>query len=129
MTNFCILCIITKEIIFLFIRNTKMELPEQYQNLLIGQKRLIVSNLILQYWNKKTQEIVDHLNDDQVEFLFSYFFTESKEVREKMWNDMQKKYELVLKELEVVAEKLQKINLHFSELLASKQDIESFWKH
>lgn len=46
-----------------------------------------------------------------------------------MWNDMQKKYELVLKELEVVAEKLQKINLHFSELLASKQDIESFWKH
>ncbi len=106
-----------------------MKLPEQYQNLLIEQKRLIVSNLILQYWNKKTQEIVDHLNDDQVEFLFTYFFTESKEVREKMWDDMQKKYELVLKELELVAEKLQKLHLHFSELLASKQDIESFWKH
>ncbi len=114
----------------LFIRdNIKMKLPEQYQNLLIEQKRLIVSNLILQYWNKKTQEIVDHLNDDQVEFLFTYFFTESKEVREKMWDDMQKKYELVLKELELVAEKLQKLHLHFSELLASKQDIESFWKH
>ena len=106
-----------------------MKLPEQYQNLLIEQKRLIVSNLILQYWYKKTQEIVDHLSDDQVEFLFTYFFTESKEVSEKMWDDMQKKYELVLKELELVAEKLQKLHLHFSELLASKQDIESFWKH
>ena len=73
-----------------------MKLPEQYQNLLIEQKRLIVSNLILQYWDKKTQEIVDRLSDDQVEFLFSYFFTESKEAREKMWDDMQKKYKLVL---------------------------------
>ena len=43
-----------------------------------------------------------------------------------MWDDIQKKYELVLKELELVAEKLQKLHLHFSELLASKQDIESF---
>ena len=106
-----------------------MELPEQYKNLLIEQKRLIVSNLIFQYWNKKIQHVVDNLSDDQIEFLFCYFFTESKEAREKMWHDMQKKYVLLLKDLEVVAEKLQKLDLHFSELLATKQDIESFWKH
>ena len=115
--------------ILFFKKYLRMELPEQYKNLAIEQKRMIVSNLIFQYWNKKVQEIVDNLSDDQVEFLFSYFFTESREAREKMWNDMQQKYELLLKEMEVVAERLQKLNLRFSEMLATQQDIENFWKH
>ncbi len=106
-----------------------MDLPEQYKNLDINQKRTIVANLIAQYWNKKIQEMVDGLNDDQIEFLFTYFFTESKEKREKMWNEMQKKYELVLQELEQVADRLQKLNLQFSELLAAKEDVEEFGKN
>ncbi len=73
--------------------------------------------------------MVDGFNEDQIEFLFTYFFTESKEVREKMWNSMQKTYESVLKELEQVADKLQTINLQLSELLAEREDVESFWKN
>jgi len=106
-----------------------MKLPEQYKKLDIDQKRVIVSNLIDQYWNKKTQKLVENLSNDQVDFLFTYFFTESRETRERMWDDMQKKYELVLKELEQVADKLQKLNLEFSELLAKKNDIEDFKKN
>ena len=105
-----------------------MHLPEQYKNLDINQKRLIVNNLISQFWNPKVQEMVEWFNEDQIEFLFTYFFTESKEDRERMWNDMQKKYESVLKELEQVANKLQNINLQLSELLSEKEDIASFGK-
>lgn len=105
-----------------------MHLPEQYKNLDINQKRLIVCNLISQFWNPKVQEMVEGFNEDQIEFLFTYFFTESREDRERMWNDMQKKYESVLKELEKVANKLQNINLQLSELLAEREDVASFGK-
>ena len=74
------------------------------------------------------QETAERFSEDQIEFLFTYFFTESKETRERMWNDMQKKYETVLKELEQVADKLQHINLKLSELLAEREDVESFGK-
>lgn len=103
-----------------------MHLPEQYKNLDINQKRLIVHNLISQFWNEKVQEMVEWFNEDQIEFLFTYFFTEDKEVRERMWNDMQRTYESVLKELEQVADRLQNINLQLSELLAEREDVESF---
>lgn len=103
-----------------------MKLPEQYKNLTIDQKRIVVSNLVAQYWNKKYQDMVDSLTDEQVEFLFKYFFTESKEEREKMWSDMKKKYESALNDLENVANRLQKLNLQFAELLAKKQDAEEF---
>lgn len=105
-----------------------MKIPEQFNNLDISKKRLIVSNLIMHYWNKKTQELVKNLRDDQIDFLFTYFFTESKETREKMWNDVQKKYESALNELEKIANRLQKLNLQFAELLGEREDIESFWK-
>lgn len=103
-----------------------MNLPEQYKDLDIEQRRTVVVNLIDQYWDKKTQWMLDHLSDQQIDFLFTYFFTESKEKRERMWSDMQKKYELVLQELEQVADRLQKLNLKFSELLAAKEDAEEF---
>ena len=103
-----------------------MHLPEQYKNLDINQKRLIVHNLISQFWNEKVQEMVEWFNEDQIEFVFTYFFTEDKEVRERMWNDMQRTYESVLKELEQVADRLQNINLQLSELLAEREDVESF---
>lgn len=128
LTKFIVLCIIETELIFYFIQKHKMHLPEQYKNLNPEQKRLIVYNLISQYWNKKVQKMVENFNEDQIEFLFTYFFTESRETRERMWDDMQKKYEIVLKELEQVADRLQKLNLEFSELLVSKQDIEEFGK-
>lgn len=105
-----------------------MHLPEQYRNLDIDQKRVIVHNLISQFWNEKVQEMVKGFNKDQIEFLFTYFFTEDKEVREKMWSAMQKTYESMLKELEQVADKLQSINLKLSELLSEKEDVESFGK-
>ena len=105
-----------------------MHLPEHYKDLDINQKRLIVHNLIFQFWDKKIQEIVENLNENQIEFLFTYLFTESKEKRERMWNDVQKRYESVLKDLEQVADKLQNVNLKLSELLAEREDIESFGK-
>jgi exonuclease VII small subunit len=43
-----------------------------------------------------------------------------------MWNDVQKKYESALNELEKIANRLQKLNLQFAELLAEREDIESF---
>ena len=105
-----------------------MKIPEEYDNLDIDKKRLIVTNLVVHYWNEKTQKLVKNLRDDQIDFLFTYFFTESKETREKMWNDVQRKYESALHELEKIANRLQKLNLQFAELLAEKEDIESFGK-
>lgn len=73
--------------------------------------------------------MVDNLTDEQVEFLFKYFFTESKEEREKMWNDMRIKYESALNDLKEIAKKMQKLNLQFAELLAKKEDAEEFRKN
>lgn len=105
-----------------------MILPEQYKNLDKEQKRVIVANLIAQFWNKKIQEMVEKLTDDQVDFLFTYFFTESREARERMWDNMQKKYEDTLKEIEYIAEKIQMLNIQYREFLAQKKDIEEFRK-
>lgn len=105
-----------------------MKLPEQYKNLTKQEKRVVVLNLIAQYWNKKYQEMMNNLTEEQVDFLFKYFFTESKEEREKMWNNMRKKYESALKDLEEIAKKLQKLDLQFAELLATKKDAEEFRK-
>ena len=103
-----------------------MKLPKQYENLNIDQKRVVVLNLIDEYWNKKYQETIVHLSNEQVEFLFQYFFTESKEEREKMWMDMRNKYEKAVKDLEKLTSKLQKLNLEFAELLAKRKDAEEF---
>lgn len=106
----------------------RMKLPEQYKNLTIEQKRTVVANLIAQYWDEGIQNLADNISDEQVEFLFTYFFTESKEKRERMWQDMQKKYEATLKEVEYIAEKIQMLNIQYKEFLASKNDIETFLK-
>ena len=106
-----------------------MDLPEQYKNLTKEEKRIVVLNLISQYWNKKYQETMDNLTDEQVDFLFKYFFTKSKEDREKMWNNMKKKYETALKEIKELAKRLQKLDLQFAELLAKKKDAEEFRKN
>lgn len=103
-----------------------MKLPEQYKNLTIDQKRVVVLNLIDEYWNKKYQETIAHLTNEQVEFLFKYFFTESKEEREKMWNEMKKKYETALHDLKRLTNKLQSLNLEFAELLSKREDAEEF---
>lgn len=103
-----------------------MKLPEQYKNLTKQEKRIIVLNLIDEYWNKKYKDMTDNLTEEQVEFLFKYFFTESKEEREKMWMDMRTKYENAVKDLEKLTNKLQKLNLEFAELLAKRKDAEEF---
>ncbi len=105
-----------------------MKLPEQYKNLTIEQKRIVIANLIAQYWNKDIQDLVDHIGDEQVEFLFKYFFTESKEKRERMWADMQKKYEAKIREIEYIAEKIQLLNIQYKEMLSSQKDVETFLK-
>ena len=105
-----------------------MKLPDQYKNLTIEQKRIVVANLIAQYWDNWIQNLADNIWDEQIEFLFTYFFTESKEERERMWHDMQVKYETTLKEIEYIAEKIQMLNIQYKEFLASKQDIETFLK-
>lgn len=101
-----------------------MKLPEQYKNLTLEQKKNVISNLISQFWNEKIQWLSDHLWDSQIEFLFSYFFTESKEERDRMWNDMQKKYESALQEIEHIAQQIQLMNLKYKELLDTKADLD-----
>ena len=75
-----------------------------------------------------TPEVQKNFNEEQVEFLFTYFFTDSREDRERMWHDMQQKYVSLLRELEQISNKLQNINLQLSELLTEREDIASFGK-
>ena len=42
------------------------------------KKRIVVANLIAQYWDDWIQNLADNIADEQVEFLFTYFFTESR---------------------------------------------------
>ena len=129
MTNFGILCIIVTEKVFLFVIIVhSMKLPEHYKNLDINQKRVIVANLISQFGNKKIQEMIDGFTEEQIVFLFTYFFTESKEARERMRDNMQKKYEATLKEIERIAEQIQLLNIQYREFLSQKKDIEKFLK-
>ena len=106
-----------------------MKLPEQYKNLTIDQKRIVVLNLIDEYWNKKYQETITHLSNEHVEFLFKYFFTESREEREKMWNEMKERYETALNDLKILTNRLHKLNFEFAELLAKRKDAEEFKKN
>ena len=105
-----------------------MKLPEHYKNLDVEQKRTIVANLISQFWNKKIQEMINNFTEEQIAFLFTYFFTESKEARERMRDNMQKKYESTLKEIERIAEQIQLLNIQYREFSAQKKDIETFLK-
>lgn len=106
-----------------------MKLPEHYKNLDADKKRIVVCNLISELGNKDVQNYLSSFNNDQINFLFTYFFTDSKEKRERMWYDMQKEYKTTLKELKVIAEKLQKLDLKFAELLAEKEDAEEFMRN
>lgn len=106
-----------------------MKLPEHYKNLDSEQKRTVISNLIFEFWNEDIQNRIDGFNDDQISFLFTYFFTESKEKRERMWEDMRKEYEMTIRDLKEIAAKLQKLDLEFAELLAKKQDRDEFMKN
>lgn len=109
-----------------------MKLPEQYQNLTIDEKRTVVANLISEFWDQKIQWLTERVWDVQIEFLFNYFFTESKEEREKMWNEMQSKYESALREIEIIAQQIQMMDLKYKELLWSREDInnmQSFGNH
>lgn len=102
-----------------------MKLPEQYQNLTIEEKRIVVANLISEFWDQKIQWLADRVWDAQIEFLFNYFFTESKEERERMWDSMQKKYEAALKEIEIIAEQIQMMDLKYRELLWTRGDVKN----
>jgi len=105
-----------------------MKLPEHYKNLDVEEKRIVVANLISQFWNKEIQKQINKFSSDQIEFLFTYFFTESKEKRERMWYDMQTEYEATLREIEYIAEKIQMLNLKYKELLAQEKDKREFLK-
>ena len=72
---------------FLFLEIINMKLPEQYKNLTFEQKKIIVANLISYYWNKEIKDLFEGLWEKQINFLFKYFFTESKETRERMRDD------------------------------------------
>lgn len=105
-----------------------MKLPKHYKNLDIEQKRIVVANLISQFGNDEIQKQIDKFTREQIEFLFTYFFTESKEKRERMWYDMQTEYEATLKEIEYIAEKIQKLNIEYSEFLSKQEDKDTFLK-
>ena len=106
-----------------------MKLPDHYKNLSVEKKRIVVSNLISQFWNEEIQRQINKFNEDQIDFLFTYFFTESKEKRERMWYDMQTEYEATLKELEHIAEQIQMLNIKYREFLSKQEDKKSFWKN
>ena len=105
-----------------------MKKPDHYKNLDQDQKRTVVANLISQFWNEEIQRQINKFNEDQIDFLFTYFFTESKEKRERMWYDMQTEYESTLKELEYIAQKIQMLNIKYKEFLAEESDKKAFLK-
>lgn len=105
-----------------------MKLPDHYKNLDTEQKRIIVANLISHFWNKEIQKQINKFSGEQIDFLFTYFFTESKEKRERMWYDMQTEYESTLREIEYIAEKIQMLNIKYKELLVQEQDKQEFLK-
>jgi len=97
-----------------------MKLPEHYKNLDSDHKRIVVSSLISEFGNEDIQKHLNSFSDEQIDFLFTYFFTESKEKRERMWYDMQTEYQSTLKELEYIAEKIQMLNIKYKEYLAQE---------
>lgn len=99
-----------------------MKQPEHYKNLDPDQKRVVVANLIAQFWKKWIQEQINRFTDEQIDFLFTYFFTESREKRERMWYDMQTEYESTLREIEYIAEKIQALNIEYNELIAEEKE-------
>ena len=99
-----------------------MKKPPHYENLDTEEKRIVVANLISQFGNEDIQKQINKFSSDQIEFLFTYFFTESKEKRERMWYDMQTEYEATLKEIEYIAEKIQMLNIRYNELLAQEKN-------
>lgn len=103
-----------------------MNIPKQYKNLSADEKRTVVLNLINECWYEKTPEIVSELTNAQIDFLFNYIFSESREEREKMCDDMQKNYETAIRDLRVIAENLRNLDLQFAELLAQREDTEEF---
>lgn len=106
-----------------------MKLPEHYKNLNAEQKRTVIVNLISEFGNQDIQGRIDNFNDDQINFLFTYFFTESKEKRDRMWDDMIKEYETTIQDLKEIAAKLQSLDLELSEILAQKEDRDEFMKN
>ena len=105
-----------------------MKLPEHYKNLDTDQKRIVVANLIAEFGNQDIQDRVNSFNDNKINFLFTYFFTESREKRERMWYDMQTEYESTLRELEYIAEKIQRLNVEYKEYLAEESNKHSVIK-
>ena len=99
-----------------------MKQPDHYKNLDPDQKRIVVANLISQFWNKEIQEQINRFTDGQINFLFTYFFTESREKRERRWYDMQTEYEATLREIENIAEKIQMLNIQYNELIAQEKE-------
>ena len=105
-----------------------MKLPAHYKNLDVDKKRIVVANLISQFWNEDIQKQINRFNDDQINFLFTYFFTESREKRERMWYDMQTEYESTLRELEYIAERIQMLNIKYKEFLKEELNKKSTGK-
>ena len=97
-----------------------MKQPEHYKNLNPDQKRIVVANLISQFWKKGIQDQINRFTDEQIDFLFTYFFTESREKRERMWYDMQTEYESTLKEIEYIADKIQQLNIKYNEMISEE---------
>ena len=97
-----------------------MKQPEHYKNLDPDQKRIVVANLISQFWKKGIQDQINRFTDEQIDFLFTYFFTESREKRERMRYDMQTEYESTLKEIEYIADKIQQLNIRYNEMITEE---------
>ena len=105
-----------------------MKMPAHYKNLDTEEKRIVVANLISQFGNEDIQKQINKFSADQIDFLFTYFFTESREKRERMRYDMQTEYESTLREIEYIAEKIQMLNIKYNELLAQEKDKKEFAK-
>lgn len=99
-----------------------MKLPKEYENLTIEQKKIVVDNIIHNFWDKKIRDLTEKVWDSQVEFLFDYFFTEEDEEREKKWYNMQQKYNELLVEIESIVKELQKLDLKCRELIKLEDD-------
>ena len=46
-----------------------MKQPDHYKNLDPDQKRIVVANLISQFWNKEIQDQINRFTDEQINFM------------------------------------------------------------
>ena len=106
-----------------------MKLPEKYSHLSYEQKKKFMEKLIELHWDENIEQLINNEEfwNDNVEFLFSYIFSD-KEQRSKTRDELTRKYNVSENLLQWYIQKLYKLNIEANEFksdLKDEDDIES----